>query len=210
MVIAEMHQYFRVLCQKMGMQLVNVILPEEIDVFLNLSIIEKVRTILNENSTSVFQDKVTLRDNPISVVNSLRNLYHEDILKEVDNNTFDLSSIDAMDYISFAIVYSDKVYKCRLIVPEKLEDTLNDYCNGASIDYPICSIFNYDGRYVCQTYGSDKEHMLKVKYIKYPNKVSFKGDVSCDLLEQYHGEIVQQAVNKYFVSNGLSNQVNNK
>ena len=77
MVIAEMHQYFRVLCQKAGMQLVNVILPEEIDAFINLTIVEKVRELITTNATSVFQDKVSNRDGSVTPVNSLRNLYFE-------------------------------------------------------------------------------------------------------------------------------------
>lgn len=209
MVIAEMHQYFRVLCQKAGMQLVNVILPEEIDAFINLTIVEKVRELITTNATSVFQDKVSNRDGSVTPINSLRNLYFEKELDACYGNRFDISTLDAMYYISFSVKYEDRKYKCRLIVPEKLEDTLNDYCNGASKDYPICSVFNNDEQIVCETYGLNDTHKLIVKYIKKPNTVSYENNVNCDLLEQYHGEIVQQAVNKYFVSNGLSNQVNN-
>lgn len=209
MVIAEMHQYFRVLCQKAGMQLVNVILPEEIDAFINLTIVEKVRELITTNATSVFQDKVSNRDGSVTPINSLRNLYFEKELDAYYGNRFDISTLDAMYYISFAVKHGDRKYKCRLIIPEKLEDTLNDYCNGASKDYPICSVFNNDEQIVCETYGSNDTHKLIVKYIKKPNTVSYENNVNCDLLEQYHGEIVQQAVNKYFVSNGLSNQVNN-
>lgn len=209
MVIAEMHQYFRVLCQKAGMQLVNVILPEEIDAFINLTIVEKVRELITTNATSVFQDKVSNRDGSVTPINSLRNLYFEKELDAYYGNRFDISTLNAMYYISFAVKHGDRKYKCRLIVPEKLEDTLNDYCNGASKDYPICSVFNNDEQIVCETYGSNDTHKLIVKYIKKPNTVSYVDNIDCDLLEQYHGEIVQQAVNKYFVSNGLSNQVNN-
>ena len=209
MVIAEMHQYFRVLCQKAGMQLVNVILPEEIDAFINLTIVEKVRELVTTNATSVFQDKVSNRDGSVTPINSLRNLYFEKELDAYYGNRFDISTLDAMYYISFSVKYEDRKYKCRLIVPEKLEDTLNDYCNGASKDYPICSVFNNDEQIVCETYGLNDTHKLIVKYIKKPNIVSYVDNINCDLLEQYHGEIVQQAVNKYFVSNGLSNQVNN-
>ena len=209
MVIAEMHQYFRVLCQKAGMQLVNVILPEEIDAFINLTIVEKVRELITTNATSVFQDKVSNRDGSVTPINSLRNLYFEKELDAYYGNRFDISTLDAMYYISFSVKYEDRKYKCRLIVPEKLEDTLNDYCNGASKDYPICSVFNNDEQIVCETYGPNDTHKLIVKYIKKPNTVSYVDNIDCDLLEQYHGEIVQQAVNKYFVSNGLSNQVNN-
>lgn len=209
MVIAEMHQYFRVLCQKAGMQLVNVILPEEIDAFINLTIVEKVRELITTNATSVFQDKVSNRDGSVTPVNSLRNLYFETELDAYYSNRFDISTLNAMYYISFSVKYEDRKYKCRLIVPEKLEDTLNDYCNGASKDYPICSVFNNGEQLICETYGLNDTHKLIVKYIKKPNTVSYINNVDCDLLEQYHGEIVQQAVNKYFVSNGLSNQVNN-
>ena len=38
MTIQEMHQLFRVVGQQMGMQTIRAILPEEIDVFLNMAI----------------------------------------------------------------------------------------------------------------------------------------------------------------------------
>ena len=200
MTIKEMHEYFRTLCQKNAMQLVNVVLPEEIDIFINLSIVEKVREILITNSSV---------KNDISVVNSLRNLFVKKEISCVDN-ICELGNLKAMHYVSFIIKYeNNKEYKCRIIEADKLEDTLNDYCNGASFDYPICSIFVNEDEEVCKIYNGNKAiSKTFVNYIKYPNKVSYFDNIDCDVLEYLHGEIVQNAVNKYFTSNGLSNQQN--
>lgn len=211
MTIIEMHQSFRVLCQKMGMQLVRTILPEEIDVFLNLSIIEKVREIVNINASTIFQDKVTNRDNFISPVNALRNLFiNEEINTEIPF-IYDISDIKALYFTSFVVrYYNNQEYSCRIIEPDKLENTLRDYCNGASYDYPICSVYVNDDKQICKIYNNNKEiKSLIVKYIKYPNVVSYRNNINCDILEYLHTEIVQNAVNKYFISSGLSNQVNN-
>lgn len=211
MTIVEMHQSFRTICQKMGMQLINAILPEEIDIFLNLSIIEKVREIVNNNATSIFKDKITNRDNYISVINALRNLFINEKITSENQFTFALSDIKAMYFISFVVHYSNnKEYKCRIIEADKLEDTLRDFCNGASFDYPICSVFVEEDKEVCKIYNGDKEiEYLNVKYIKYPAKVSYKDNIDCDILEYLHGEIVQNAVNKYYSSLVTTAQVNN-
>lgn len=210
MTIIEMHQSFRTLCQKNGMQLVNTILPEEIDIFLNLAIIEKVREIVNSNSTSIFQDKITLRDNYTSPINALRNLFIQTSINS-DTKEFELDDIKAMYFISFVVNYSDdKNYKCRIIEPDKLEDTLRDFCNGASYDYPICSIFVQDDKQVCKVYNGDSNiQSLIIKYIKYPNNVSYNGNINCDILEYLHGEIVQNAVMKYITSLATTAQTTN-
>ena len=41
-----MHQYFRVYGEQMGLELIRNILPEEIDIYLNTAINEKVREVL--------------------------------------------------------------------------------------------------------------------------------------------------------------------
>lgn len=210
MTIIEMHQTFRTICQKNGMQLVNAILPEEIDIFLNLSIIEKVREIVNSNSTTIFQDKVTNRDNYLSPVNALRNLFIQTSL-DSETKEFILDDIRALYFISFVVNYSEKEsYKCRIIEPDKLEDTLRDFCNGASYDYPICSVFVEDDKQLCKVYNGDKEiNSLIIKYIKYPAKVSYIDKVDCDVLEYLHGDIVQNAVIKYITSLAATPQTNN-
>ena len=210
MTIIEMHQTFRTICQKNGMQLVNAILPEEIDIFLNLSIIEKVREIVNSNSTTIFQDKVTNRDNYLSPINALRNLFIQ-ISLDSETKEFVLDDIRALYFISFVVNYSEKEsYKCRIIEPDKLEDTLRDFCNGASYDYPICSVFVEDDKQLCKVYNGDKEiNSLTIKYIKYPAKVSYVDKVDCDILEYLHGDIVQNAVVKYITSLAATPQTNN-
>lgn len=210
MTIQEMHQTFRVFAQQMGMQLVRAILPEEIDVYLNAAIIEKIREVVLSNTVTAFSDRVSVQDNSISPINYIRTLYQIE-QKSLNNNTIDLPK--AMYYTAFSVQYNgnDKFYGCRLIEPDKLENTLNDYCNGASYDCPICIIYNNNGNNVVRVYSGDKKaDLILIKYISNPNKVDYNQNVNCDLPEYTHNDIVQLACQKYFISVGsTTHNVNN-
>ena len=208
--IQEMHQAFRVFGQQMGMQLIRAILPEEIDEYLNASIIDKVRELILNNVNETFSDRISVQNNPISPINYLRTLYK---IEEYALNgiVIDLPK-DAMHFTSFAIRYrnDDKSYNCRLIEPDKLENTLNDFCNGASYEYPICTTYHNGSTEVVRVYsGNINPTVILIKYISNPVRVSLFDGISCDLPEYTHNEIVQLAVNKYFVSLGsTSHSVN--
>lgn len=214
-----MHQTFRVLGQQMGMQLVRAILSEEIDVYLNTAIVEKVREHILSNAVTAFQDRVSVQDNPTSPINYIRTLYVREEVSNENNGAFSLTNSNkVMYYTSFGIKYEgdNNVYACRLIEPDKLNETLRDYCNGASYDYPICTL-HYDdvnSKEVIQVYTNDEIKIIEkviVNYIKHPAKVNHKDNISCDLPEYTHNDIVQLAVQKYFVSVGsTSHNVNNQ
>lgn len=185
------------------MELVRAILPEEIDVFLNSAINETVRTIVATNVAQGAEGKIIQNTN-ISPINALRDLYMRVVTSiKIDNsnNKFQLVFDNtAMYYTGFAVNYtgSEKSYKARLVEPDELEDTLNDYCNGASYDYPII-LYTNGSPSTLTVYSGDKvPHSVICNFIKNPAIVSYDNEVDCDLPKYLHNEIVQLAVQKYF------------
>lgn len=207
-----MHEMFRTVGQQVGMQDVRAILPESIDIFINTAIIEKARSIVMENTKTAFPNRVSIQNNFVSPINALRTLYRRkeititDITKDVQ-----LSQLDNVFlYTSFAIRYNnnDSEYKCRFIDGDKLEETLNDVLNGASWDYPICSMFNGENNSeylkVFINSNSHTPNAIIIKYIANPAVVKFSKTaaecVNCDLPDYLHSEIVELAVSKFFKS----------
>ncbi|MCI5629865.1 MAG: hypothetical protein MR346_09600 [Clostridium sp.] len=207
-----MHEMFRTVGQQVGMQDVRAILPESIDIFINIAIIEKARSIVMENTKTAFPNRVSIQNNFVSPINALRTLYRRkeititDITKDVQ-----LSQLDNVFlYTSFAIRYdnNDSEYKCRFIDGNKLEETLNDVLNGASWDYPICSMFNGENNSeylkVFINSNSHTPNAIIIKYIANPAVVKFSKNaaecINCDLPDYLHSEIVELAVSKFFKS----------
>ena len=207
-----MHEMFRTVGQQVGMQDVRGILPESIDIFINIAIIEKARSIVMENTKTAFPNRVSIQNNFVSPINALRTLYRRkeititDITKDVQ-----LSQLDNVFlYTSFAIRYNnnDSEYKCRFIDGDKLEETLNDVLNSASWDYPICSMFNGENNSeYLKVFINSNSHTPKaiiIKYIANPAVVKFSKNtaecINCDLPDYLHSEIVELAVSKFFKS----------
>lgn len=210
--ISQMHEMFRTVGQQVGMQDVRAILPESIDIFINIAIIEKARSIVMENTKTAFPNRVSIQNNFVSPINALRTLYRRkeititDITKDVQ-----LSQLDNVFlYTSFAIRYdnNNSEYKCRFIDGDKLEETLNDVLNGASWDYPICSMFNGENNSeylkVFINSNSHTPNAIIIKYIANPAVVKFSKNaaecINCDLPDYLHSEIVELAVSKFFKS----------
>lgn len=206
-----MHEMFRTVGQQVGMQDVRAILPESIDIFINIAIIEKARSIVMENTKTAFPNRVSIQNNFVSPINALRTLYRRkeititDITKDVQLNQLD----NVFLYTSFAIRYNnDSEYKCRFIDGDKLEETLNDVLNGASWDYPICSMFNGENNSeylkVFINSNSHTPNAIIIKYIANPAVVKFSKNaaecINCDLPDYLHSEIVELAVSKFFKS----------
>lgn len=210
--ISQMHEMFRTVGQQVGMQDVRAILPESIDIFINIAIIEKARSIVMENTKTAFPNRVSIQNNFVSPINALRTLYRRkeititDITKDVQLGQLD----NVFLYTSFAIRYNnnDSEYKCRFIDGDKLEETLNDVLNGASWDYPICSMFNGENNSeylkVFINSNSHTPNAIIIKYIANPAVVKFSKTaaecVNCDLPDYLHSEIVELAVSKFFKS----------
>lgn len=208
--ILEMHRLFRTLGQQMGLQLVRAILPESIDAYLNTAIMEYTRTVIASNVQTVFQDKVTVQNNPISQINSVRTLYGR-LVSEISDNRIvvDSTSNRIMFYTSFNLIFEDKTRKARFVEIDKLQDTLNDYCNRASSNYPVITYVGNDSvNDNFEVYSGDKEKPVKAEmnFIKLPKVVKFseveEERINCDLPVHTHHQIVELAVNKFFQSVG--------
>lgn len=155
--------------------------------------------------------------------------YNSDVVKYL---------INPMMYLGFSVNYegpeesTKKKFACRLIGADVLENTLRDFCNGATYDNPIVTLLSEhpkDG----SDYTNDKTdgdipqeyielytntkvktiEKLSIKYIKQPNIVKYDVDISkcvnCDLPEYSHQAIVEQAVYKFYQSIGAISSSNN-
>lgn len=72
--IADMHVNFRQYAQQMGMQNVRAILPEQIDILLNQSIMDTVNQLIREN-IGITNDRVVTDNSKIGQINAFRTLY---------------------------------------------------------------------------------------------------------------------------------------
>ena len=203
--IKEMHKAFLVLGQQMGLQNMRNILPNEIDVFINAAIVDEVRKAILTNVNTAFGDKVTIQRNTISPINFIRTLYTSKSINVATNKIIADDTV-IMYYTSIWVSYenNDDIYQCRLIEPDELANTLRDYCNGASFDYPIATLINEDPTgYVWTIYsGIKKPNKAVINFIRNPNKVDYENNISCDLPKYTHNQIVEAAIAKYFPSVG--------
>lgn len=79
MTTPEMHIMFRQYAQQMGMQNNRAILPEQIDLLINTSIIDSVNEIIKQN-IGITNDRAITDNSKIGQINALRPLYHVSIL----------------------------------------------------------------------------------------------------------------------------------
>lgn len=220
--ILEMHVTFRELGQQMGMQTTRAILNEDVDICLNTAILEKVRSVVAENVGVVgYRDKILAQGLGVSPINALRTLYTYDTLNgeelqgtgtEVDPYTFDLTNQDVLLFMGFQISYNGKtIHDARIIEPEKLGQTLRDFCNRAAKDAPIIVVYGDEEEIHGQIYTGrgtpTKPQLIKYLYIKMPAVVHYDEDdagacVDCDLPAYLHSEIVMNAVRIYLGSIG--------
>ena len=112
-----------------------------------------------------------------------------------------------MYYVGFAIVTkNNKTVKCRIIEPNLVETTFNDYCNKPDVNNPIVTFYKNNGDSLIKLYTNSDIKSLIIDYIKYPNKVSLNGNVNCDLPEYLHYDIVEGAVKRFnMATNKISN-----
>lgn len=214
--ISEMHKLFRSIGQQQGMSAIRAILPEDIDILLNKSIFETCRNIIAKNISTTFKEKNATYDSFISPINALRTIYKQkelelsfDVLNDFYNIELPIENV--MMYTSFSVMYEDNIseIKCRLIEGDKLNDTLNDYCNNASYDYPIVSLFMGETNQIAKLILNNKNKKpikLIINYIVNPTIVNYNENINCNLPDYLHYDIVQTAVNNYFQSIGSTTQ----
>lgn len=95
-----MHIMFRQYAQQMGMQNVRAILPEQIDLCINTSIIDVTNQVIREN-IGITNDRVITDNSKVGQLNALRSLYHVHYINmspvpslTEEKRTFNFSSSD--------------------------------------------------------------------------------------------------------------------
>ena len=218
-----MHELFRLLGQQMGMERIRVILPDSIDGYLNDAIAEITNNIIRSNVQGQYREKYIISDNFVSPVNGISTLYSEIVRESNYEKENDITSIsipiqNCLYLYAFSVKYSDNRYRnCRIIEPDKLEQSLDDYLNRPTARYPIVHIVSFTGEQTCRVEvysGKGDIKGIKVKYIRKPATVSFnettQNGIDCDLPAHLHKDIVELAVTKFFNSVGSTSHNVNK
>lgn len=235
--IYEMHVLFRTLGQQQGLQLVRGILAESIDEFLKEAIVQTVRLAILGNARGSADIK-TPQYTKISPINAFHTLFCTEVkdIEVTEEGSIVQTKLSNVPLCitNFAIGYKDKKrYDCRLIESERIYQTLNDYLNRASHDYPIVSLVNgnSDKEFEIALYtgdSHDKVEQLITTYIRMPASVKFdeayydyidshdpsepgynppeNHSINCDLPEHLHRSIVELAVEIWFQTRGLSSK----
>lgn len=168
--IADMHINFRQYAQQMGMQNVRAILPEQIDIVLNTSIMDTVNQLIREN-IGVTNDRQVTDNSKIGQINALRTLFKVDEVNIVigTNFTYDstkrLSGLikhtgtdeanaqdsvygNPMFLVDLSINYTNTTdnivtnwYPVRIIDDIYLADTLNDFVLKNRWRSPIATVY---------------------------------------------------------------------
>lgn len=223
--IYEMHVLFRTLGQQQGLQLVRGILAESIDEFLYEAIIQLVRVVILGNAQGS-KDIITPQYTKISELNSLHTLYCSEESAVTQTNDGDVITIQTSN-IPFCVTNfvlktkNNKKYDCRVIESERLYQTLNDYLNHASLEYPIVSLANNnaDNKFDIYLFTGDKQKdvaSIITSYIRMPSKVHLDEEhygqgesdtsISCDLPVHLHQTVVETAVELWFQTLGLTSK----
>lgn len=218
--IEQMHIVFREYAQQMGMQTVRGILDEDIDICLNTSIINKTRSIIASNTATGVNDKLSLSNADISSLNGLRTLFRQEAIdvsstgevSELNPVTIDITNESVMLYTGFAITYPNvnKLYQCRIVETDYLGKTLRDNLLRASKYEPIVTVVIKNSNLIAHIYNGVNKFPAPAKliynYIHMPAKVSLANNISCDLPEYLHEEIVANAVNLWGASVTIHNR----
>ena len=231
--IYAMHVLFRTLGQQQGLQQIRGILPESIDEFLNEAIIQNARVAILGNARPL-QDVRTPQYTKVSAFNSYHTLFvtysfSKEVPVEQSNEGTEVECTlpeSPICITNFVLRYKNpgaKVIKrdCRVIESERLHQTLDDYLNRASYDYPIVSLNRGidDKRFVISLFTGDSlldVDGFDISYVKMPAVVHLDEDAwesgnkdtsqSCDLPEHTHHQIVETAVALWFQTLGLTSE----
>lgn len=126
--IAEMHVAFRQYAQQMGMQNVRAILPEQIDILLNQSIMDTVNQLIREN-IGVTNDRVITDNSKIGQINAFRTLYK---VKEVSlTEEFVISPTSKCEILKcFTYNTADRL---RGLIKHTFDDSKDDGSSGDDV-----------------------------------------------------------------------------
>ena len=208
--IVDMHLYFRELAQQSGMQTVRAILPEDIDININIAIDAKIKSIIRENAGNVANTKVAHDNAKISQLNSLRSLYRKATTNgsgqgsQTNPYTCRISSNDVLLFTGFKTVDNGHIYDARIIEIEELGETLNDFCNRAEFDAPLCTVVGDANTITVDFYTGPVQgrapSSIVYTYIKTPAVVRHPDvgmQVDSDIIEYLHKDVVKAACDTY-------------
>ena len=142
MATPEMHVMFRQYAQQMGMQNNRAILPEQIDLLINTSIMDSVNEIIKQN-IGITNDRVITDNSKIGQINALRSLYRVSILDmfptNKDDRYFGFSASDRysgrMSTSSKNIVKDIPNYMFLVDFSLNYKQTSNIGCDGSDTQY---------------------------------------------------------------------------
>lgn len=220
MKVEDILTMFKIQGQSKGLDSMRFISNEDIAVYINQAIVNKVRATVMQNAQSKFTDKVSMQDNPLASTNILRNLLMyqdvsvEDTLFGSKSGNIDLD-VKVMYYTSFDAVYEHEVVSCRVVDYDKFYQHRNDYCNQASWRTPIITyLYNNNNlrilvEYKSKAFPTSRElKTVRVAFVKQPDDFTVD-DLTFDYTElpdYVIPEIVEIAVNTYFRSIGATSQ----
>lgn len=170
MIIQEMHEMFRQYSQQMGMQNVRAILPEQIDLLINNSIIDTINQIVIQN-IGITNDRVITDNSKLNQVNALKSLYKvwkgaitlptpntnyiasynipllgflPGGIYNSENTTKDLA-IQYIYIVDLSINYSkdnftSNIFPVRIVDDMYLADIVNDFLLAPKLRSPVASI----------------------------------------------------------------------
>lgn len=142
MTTPEMHVMFRQYAQQMGMQNNRAILPEQIDLLINTSIMDSVNEIIKQN-IGITNDRVITDNSKIGQINALRSLYRVSILDmfptNKDDRYFGFSASDRysgrMSTSSKNIIKDIPSYMFLVDFSLNYKQTSNIGCDGSDTQY---------------------------------------------------------------------------
>lgn len=219
-----MHIYFRQYAQQMGMQNIRTLLPEQIDIVLNTSIVDVLNQLIREHIDGT-TEKGGADNSKLAQANSFRNLYHVQYItgtaidkkSEINNfakyglaeSSIKLITSKLYHFVGASAIFKYKdidVYKfpIRYIDEQYLAECLNDKFLQPSIKSPIMVIYN-QGSLHLDIYIKEKTNVvlssIEIAYIAKPKELSAT-QTECDMPEHLHELIVKHAVELYKSSIG--------
>lgn len=220
MKVEDILTMFKIQGQSKGLDSMRFISNEDIAVYINQAIVNKVRATVMQNAQSKFTDKVSMQDNPLASTNILRNLLMyqdvsvEDTLFGSKSGNIDLD-VKVMYYTSFDAVYEHEIISCRVVDYDKFYQHRNDYCNQASWRTPIVTyLYNNNNlrilvEYKSKAFPTTRDlKIVRIAFVKQPDDFT-ADDLTFDYTElpdYVIPEIVEIAVNTYFRSIGATSQ----
>lgn len=226
MTVDEMLVNFKITAQAKGLDTYRFISDDDICVYINQAIINKVRAVVAQTSMMQYPGKGYINDNSISgtnILKSLQKIVSGDVTtgngnKNLTSNYMFMNSV-VMFITAVDIKYkSGETVHSRLVDPDKFNQLDDDYCNSADWKHPYITYYieadedgeNYKfvGMFGSKEFPTAKTPSnIVIHYISTPKKITtdYSGDYT-DIPDYAFPEIIDIAVASYFKSIGATSQ----